>query len=182
MALTLSILIATMPSRKSLFSRLLNRLDGQIPMNGCVEVLWDDSMDYNIGIKRNKLLERAKGEWVVFIDCDDLVSKDYVKKILEATKKNPDAIGISGWMTTNGKNKRQWHISRDYEKWHTKGRVYLRTNNHISPIRRSIALQAGFPDTTFGEDIEFSNRVKPLIHSEVKIKGNLYYYLYNSKK
>lgn len=178
----LSILIATMPSRKECFARLLNRLDSQLPINGSVEILWDDSMEYNIGTKRNKLLERSSGEYVVFIDCDDLVSKDYVRKILLAAKSNPDAIGISGWMTTNGKNKRSWHISKDYGSWYTKGRVYYRTNNHISPIKRTIALQAGFPEISRGEDAVYSERVKTLIKTEVKIKGDLYYYLYNSKK
>lgn len=178
----LTILIATMPSRKEVFARLLNVLDGQLPMNGCVEILWDDSMDYNRGIKRNKLLARANGDYVVFIDDDDMVCKSYVRLILRAIESNPDAVGISGLITTNGKNPMQWHISKDYKCWHTKDKVYYRTPNHISPIRREIAQKAKFPDIHTAEDYEYSLRVLPLIKTEVKIRGNIYTYAYNSKK
>jgi len=37
-----------------------------------------------IGAKRNQLLHRAKGDYVAFVDDDDLVSSDYVNKVLSA--------------------------------------------------------------------------------------------------
>lgn len=171
-----------MPSRSRQLAALLSAIDTQTPMRGGVEVLWDDSMDYNVGVKRNKLLQRASGDYVVFIDDDDTVSRDYVSKILAATKTSPDCIGISGTITTNGQNMRRWHISKDYGSWYTKGKVYYRTPNHISPVKRSLALQAMFPETSYGEDAEYSRRILPLLKTEVKITGNLYHYKFNSKK
>jgi len=178
----LSILIATMPSRKAKLAMLLSTLDVQTPMSGSIEILWDDSMDFNVGTKRNNLLKRANGAYIVFIDDDDSISNDYVKKILKATESNPDCIGISGIITTNGKDKRQWHISKDYGSWYTKNRIYYRTPNHISPVKRELALQAMFPEISYGEDAEYSKRLLPLLNSEVKVTGNIYHYEYISGK
>lgn len=171
-----------MPSRKEVFARLLNRLDSQLPMSGSVEILWDDSMEYNIGTKRNKLLERASGDMIVFADDDDMVERDYIKKILLAAKQKPDCIGISGIITTDGKNKRQWHISKEYGSWKKKGTTYLRTPNHISPVKREIALQARFPEIASGEDYEYSMRILPYLKTEVVVKGNIYHYQFKKNK
>lgn len=181
MALKLSILIATMPVRKWKFNRLLNILDSQMPMNGCVEILWDDSMDYNIGVKRNKLLDRACGDYIVYCDDDDLVSSDYVRKILQAMEGSPDCIGISGIITTNGKNEKQWHISKEYGTWYEKDGKYLRTPNHISPVKREIAQKIRFPEISYGEDAVYSRNIHPHLHTENLVEGNIYHYKYKKK-
>lgn len=178
----LTILIATMPVRKWKFNRLLNILDAQMPDNGSVEVLWDDSMEYNIGVKRNKLLERAGGDYVVFIDDDDVVSGNYIRKILSATEGNPDCIGISGTITTNGKDEKQWHISKEYGTWYEKNNVYYRTPNHISPVKREIALKIRFPEISFGEDAVYSRNIHPHLVTENIVNGNIYKYKFNSHK
>lgn len=103
--------------------------------------------------------------------------------ILEACKSGADCIGISGIITTNGHDKRQWHISKEYGKWFTgPDGTYYRTPNHISPVKRELALQAGFPEIPFGEDAEYSRRLLPLLKTEVKIEQNIYHYKYVSKK
>jgi len=178
----LSVLIATMPKRKWKFHRLLNILESQVPMNGCVEILWDDSMDYNIGVKRNKLLERAVGDYIVFIDDDDLISSDYTRKILQAMVGNPDCIGISGVITTNGKDEKQWHISKEYGTWWEKNDVYYRTPNHISPVKREIALKIGFPEIPYGEDAVYSRNIHPQLKTENLVTGNIYTYKFKTKR
>lgn len=177
----LSILIATMPSRiRSFDSLMLNLKTQAILANQDVEILYDNSVLYNIGTKRNKLLERANGNYIVFCDDDDLVSDNYVKLILEATKSNADCIGINGIITTNGKDERKWFISKEYGCWKTEGDVYLRTPNHISPVKRELALLAMFPEISFGEDYEYSMRLLPLLTSEEKITEPLYFYRYRN--
>jgi len=183
--ITLSILIATMPSRWVKFGHMQayiceNAEDAGLL--GYIEIISDDSMDYNIGTKRNKLLQQAKGEYIVFIDDDDQISHDYVSKILQACKSGFDCIGISGIITTNGSDKRQWHISKDYGRWYTgNDGTYFRTPNHISPVKRELALQAGFPEISFGEDAEYSRRLLPLLKTETKVEGNIYHYDYWQK-
>ena len=44
---------------------------------------------------RNVALEAAEGNYIAFIDGDDVVAKDYVEQILERIKGNPDYIELS---------------------------------------------------------------------------------------
>lgn len=174
--MVLSILIATMPSRKQELRRLLENLRDQCEEFDDVEILINSRMDVNIGQKRNLLLAEAKGDYIVFVDDDDHVSENYVWCIIQACAIGNDCIGISGTITTNGLKERQWHISKAYGKWHERNNIYYRTPNHISPIRRELALAAGFPEIAHGEDFEYSKRLLPLLKSETIIKGNLYWY------
>lgn len=169
-----------MPQRAEKLANLRSMLDGQLTAK--VEVITDMSMSYNIGVKRNKLLSLASGKYIVFIDDDDHISYDYVAKILEACGTDCDCIGISGIITTNGGNEMPWHISKDFGTWFERGNVYYRTPNHISPVKRELALKAGFPETSFGEDYEYSMRLLPYLLVETKIKGILYHYKYEFKR
>lgn len=179
MEIILSILIPCIPSHLVKLAELRQILDLQLVPE--VEVITDHSISYNIGIKRNKLLALASGKYIVMVDADDLISTDYVKKILEACKSDCDCIGISGVITTNGTGERQWHISKDFQMWFERLGVYYRTPNHISPVKRELALAAGFPEVSFAEDYEYSMRLLPMLKTECKIPGILYYYRFEKK-
>jgi len=118
------------------------------------------------------------------VDDDDDVSDDYVEKIFFTILKHPyiDCIGIEGIITTDGAQQKDWIISIECKDWYEENDVYFRTPNHISPVRRELALQAGFPDVTYAEDREYSKRLLPLCKNEAKIKGCLYHYKYVSQK
>ena len=179
----LSILIATIPSRLEQLDILMTEINRQCnPFHEQIEILIDPVINYNIGMKRNKLLQKAKGDYIVFIDDDDHIMPNYIWAIMQACSIGNDCIGISGTITTNGKNPRQWHISKQYGKWFQSGTIYYRTPNHISPVKRELALQAGFPEIAFGEDAEYSRRLLPLLKTETIIKGNLYHYDYYTQK
>lgn len=176
----ISILIATMPSRAGHLFRLGGILAPQL--NDNVEVVVDCSMDYNIGSKRQIMLSIAKGDYVVYIDDDDIISDDYISKVLKACESGADCIGISGKVTTDGQNEKRWHISKDYGSWYEKDNIYYRTPNHISPVRRELALKTGFKPMDNGEDYDYSIRLLPLLKTECKVKGDLYFYAYSSRK
>lgn len=57
---------------------------------------------------RNAGIDKAKGEYISFIDADDLVSEDFVSKILEKTKDEPDVIELS-WKSLTDK---MWNITK----------------------------------------------------------------------
>lgn len=174
----LSILICGLYERAESLTRIVNLLK----LQACpeIEILGlIDARESTTGAKRNKLLAEAKGKYTVFIDDDDLVSETYVSDILEAAKSDTDAIVFKGWMTTNGKDKRNFELSKDHP-YTTKDDVYLRYPNHIVPIRATIAKQFKFPDKTYGEDYAWATAIhnSGLIKTETRIDKELYFYLF----
>ena len=182
----LSILIPTLPKRNHMLDKLLQCLIAQ-HKGGQVEIVINDDVNATTGEKRNALIRQAKGEYIVFVDDDDEVTSDYIPKILEATQYGCDAIGISGFMTTDGQNKINWRISKNYpyKSVRENGReVYLRFNNHLSPIKREIALQFLFPDVSSGEDYAWAKAIHDsnAIKTEATVEGNIYHYKFITKK
>ncbi len=180
--MTLSILICTLPNRIGYLSQLLQVLTPQRTPE--VEVLTEsDNGTMSTGRKRNILLQRSTGKYVVFIDDDDMVAPTYVKDILTAAESNPDAIVFNGTMTTDGRDERKWYISKDYG-YEAKGGAYYRYPNHIVPIRREIAMAFPFMDIRIGEDYAWATAIHNagLIKTEVKIEKELYHYQFRTNK
>ena len=199
----LSILICTLKNRVASLSELLSVLIPQCGRliekrsvkikSGSIEVIIyqfknveiltaSDNRSITTGSKRNLLTMMASGVYQVFIDDDDMVPGYYVEEILGAARSQPDCIGMNGVITTNGANEKKWFISREYGHWFTKDGIYYRTPNHISPVRRTIALQCPFPNTSSGEDSAFSEAILPLLHTEALIDKPMYYYNFMSPK
>lgn len=188
----LSILIPSLNERASTLTKLLREIEEQIFVtcsSEIVEIIVEmDNREITTGAKRNSLLKKASGEYVVFIDDDDWISMSYLRRILIALESKPDVIGFNGWMETNGQNRQLWYISKDFPYETRRGLngqiSYLRFNNHLSPIKREIAQQIGYKDITIGEDYDYAVRLKEsgLIKTEVRIEKELYHYHYNDKK
>ena len=176
----LSILICTMPERSQMFNTLKSKILNQIEKakTNEVEVLSNDQLDITTGEKRNLLLGQSKGDFIVFVDDDDDVYEYYVEEILNTINKNPniDCIGTNGIISFNGQNPKRWFISISYKNWHESGEIYYRTPNHISPIRREIAIEIGFPNQHHGEDFVYSMGVFQHLKKEATIEKPLYHY------
>lgn len=130
-----------------------------------------------IGANRNAAIADAAGEYICFIDDDDLVPDHYVKRILEAIKDKPDVVGIRGHYIL-GQNKPELFIhSLDYNEWKTVDGVHQRCPNHLNPVKREIALQVPFPEKNYREDMEYSMALLPLLKTQVMVEGIMYFYL-----
>ncbi len=173
----LSILICSLQERQEKLNRLMEVLKPQI--NDEVEVIIkSDSRQMSIGTKRNSLLNEAKGEYIAFIDDDDVVSADYVNKILSAIESKPDCCGIQGTITFQGRCPRTFIHSLEYANWFEKDNIYYRCPNHLNPVKRELALKVGFKEVNFGEDRDYSTRLFPLLKTEIMISDSIYYYYY----
>lgn len=125
-----------------------------------------DDGDETIGMKRQRLLQSADTPYVAFVDDDDLVSPDYVSRIVGAIREHdPDVIGFRLAQYDDGDLAAKTVHSVAAKTWHTEWTpgqlpLHYRTPNHLNPVRREMALSIGYDDTrNFGEDSDYSNRL-----------------------
>jgi hypothetical protein len=183
----LSICICALQSRIGMLGALRRELESQIERCNAqelVEVIINmDNKEKSTGQKRQELLEQAIGKYVASIDDDDMVSVSYMYEVLRACAMDCDVIAIEGWIETNGKNRIDWRTSKDYDNitiWEGGKKIYIRTVNHICPVRREIALQVGFPYISNAEDKAYSDGIRPLLKSEYRIDKQLYFYKFST--
>lgn len=184
----LSILIATVNGREWDFMNLVSDFKEQIKANklhGDVEIVTKkDNKEISIGSKRQLLLEEAKGDFIVFFDDDDKPYDTYLTKIMEAIKSNPDCVGMLIHMTTNNQNPKTCCHSLKYKLWmdNVDGYNYVRNVTHFNPVKRELALIAGFNDMRFGEDKDYSDRLTSLCKTEVFINEKIFHYRYKTNE
>lgn len=179
---TLTIALPTVVCRAAQFAILHKEVLRQAEGKPVEVLVACDNKEISIGKKRQNLLEQATGEWICYIDDDDWIATTYVDSILAALTKNPDCVGFLIECTTNGRNQQKAIASMRYKAWaeHRDGYAHCRSPYQKTPIRRTLALQAGFPDMRYGEDRQYSERVTPLIKTEVFINGIVYYYRFRT--
>ena len=193
--MSISILIPTLPARRDNFAMLLHHLQDQIRNNKAehrVEILFDATPQgkITIGEKRQRLIERARMDYVVFIDDDDWVSHDYIESVLHGIKSNPDCIGIVGWYYVDGTYQKPFRhsiycgVDNTGNPYFETSEEYKRCPNHLNPIKRSIANKFHFQLSNFGEDTDFAMQMynAKVLQTEWTIDRVLYFYRYQSNK
>ena len=99
----LSILILTVVGRESMLNELLNVINSQ--KKDDIEILIEnDNGKMKLGRKRNNLIDRAIGDYIVFVDDDDMVPDYYVSEILKGIESQPDCCSLEGVVTFDGIN------------------------------------------------------------------------------
>lgn len=164
----------------NLLIKLLDTLDKQMQPNIEVIVV-DDCSDIPILVEydwlrvirlnknsggaskpRNVGLDNAKGEYIGFLDSDDLVTDNYIEEILHAITRGKDIIYLS-WKST----KHNIIIDKKPPKWNCA--VWCRI------YRRSLIGNIRFrEDLVIAEDWDFNRKIKPF--SSTIIKKQVYIY------
>lgn len=176
----LSILIPSLKKREKQLNQLLDLLVKQKTSD--IEIVaMVDSGELSVGTKRQQLLEKANGRYISFVDDDDTVSQTYTSSILKSIRLEPDVVGICGIITTDGNNPKKFIHSLRYRTWSEDSAAYYRNPNHLNPVKKELALKAGFLDMNCGEDREYSKRLLPFLKSETMIDEIMYYYLFSKK-
>lgn len=186
----ISILICTLPERKHFLDRLLGILKPQIERHpDTVEILIDSTGRHmKTGTKRNLLKAIANGKYFGFVDCDDVVTDDYVDQLVAGAEKGVDVITFCGFMTTDGAQRVDWIIKlgEKYEARFDADGVqrYYRFPNHLTYMKKELVEDINFPDEMMGEDYAFALQINnaALLKTEHHISKQLYHYEFRSNK
>lgn len=138
-----------------------------------------DNKTIMLGTKRNNLIDISQGDYLVFVDDDDRLSDDYISELLQATASGSDVITFVVSVSLNGGYPKDCFYSKDYESDFNTEETYHRLPNHIMCVRRELAEQVLFKPILYGEDSDYSKRLKPLLKTEFRINKKLYFYDYN---
>lgn len=185
----LSILIPTLQNRAALLQRLMSSIEPHRDPAKIVILKLLDRGQETTGRKRQRLLEAAQTPYVAFVDDDDDLSPDYFPLVLAAMEKSPDVVGFK-LAQFDGKERSAtaWHSVdakgvKDRGWWSEEGskgqQFHYRWPNHLNPIRTEIARAVGYSDKTYGEDSDYSMRLRERFPALVEeyIPEELYLYL-----
>ena len=176
----LSVLVSSIVERQDYFlKRMLSILEPQLTPD--VElVIETDNREISIGAKQQILLGRAQGDYLCYVDEDDVIPVYYISEILKAIQSQPDCVGINEIYTHNGKNPKPFYHSLKYDHYFEKDNVYYRPPTHMNPVKRTLAIQSHFEDA-YGGDNEYTMTLLPLLKTEIVIDKCMYYYLATSR-
>lgn len=194
MTYKLSILIPTLPTRRKWYKSIASQVSTQLNALTTRDKInyWElvelvdpnEQVDITIGAKRNEMMSRATGEYLVFVDDDDRIADNYIELVMAGIATNPDCCSLNGIITTDGKDPKPFKHSIDYKEMYEQDGVYYRPPNHLNTVRSSIAKQMVFPDWQRSEDSNycFQLRDSGLLKVEYKIPETLYFYDYITDK
>ena len=163
--------------------KLLEQLQKQVTDEVEIIVVDDGCNEYNLPIDlkygyiihleknsgtastpRNIGIELAKGKYITFIDSDDMVSDNYISKILKAIETEPDIVFLSWKCSEN-----TIIMNTQPPKWNCA--VWCRV------YKRDIIGNIRFDETMkIAEDWKFNQEIK--WKTKVCIKDIVYYYTY----
>lgn len=187
----LSILITTITERvDSHFPRLVTALMKQIGDRKDIEILgFLDNRRRTVGVKRQDLLEMAKGEYLVYFDDDDTPADDYIDSIMAILDGQPsaqvDSVVFKVRYKHLGTGKQ---LLCEYDK-DFKGRaigkdgIWRGPSCHIHVTRSDVAKSVRWlerpPGKQWNIDAIWSDAVAAKLQHQVKIDKVLYFYNFN---
>lgn len=174
-----TILIATLGQRAERLQRLLQKLLPQVDdYEGQIDVLayWNN-FERPLSEIRQALVEESTGEYINFIDDDDLVADDYCARVMAAIETSPDYVGWQQQLYFNGEKTKPTYHSLRYSEWSDDADGYYRNVSHLNPIRREIAQKVSFlVPQGVPEDFTWAKRVAPLVETEAYVDSVMYHY------
>lgn len=169
-----TIAIISVTERRQDLTRIKGILDYQIGDKDDIEVLVDLGTG-DVGKKRQRCLEEANGEYICFVDDDDLVAHDYIESIYPLLDGKVDYIGFQLQHYQDGEKSKPTYHSLEYEKWSEDDNGFYRNVSHLNPIRRELALQGRF-EGAYAEDKTWAEQVHP--KTQHYIDRPMYFYFF----
>lgn len=182
-----AILIPTLPDRKHLLDRVMAQLNQQRAGHNCIIIINEDNYERTTGVKRNELIEAAlerKATHVAFVDDDDLVGPNYVKRNMEGVNGDFDCCELWGQYYENGRQFNPFHHSLIHKRWYQDDKFYYRMPNHLNCVKLDLIKDIRYEDITVGEDGRWSEAVRDagVLKTEYPVKEIIYYYFQGKSK
>jgi hypothetical protein len=155
-----SVLIPTIQGREDSYARLVSSIQEKVSRL-YPELRYDINMDYDnrqvsVGVKRDRLLQAAKGKYMSFIDDDDEITDAYIEDLRATIEGNHHVMRLRGkidWTTFTHS------IDNKLTDPMVKDNVFVRPPNHLNPMMTDMAKFTRFKDATRGEDLEWTIRL-----------------------
>ena len=179
-----SILTPSVPERiDSHLKPLLEKIEKQIGDKKVEHVILLDNKKRSIGMKREALVEIAKGKYMAFVDDDDDISDDYVSSILEAIKTNPDVVTFKQKCLVNDNHPSiiNFSLKNKVNQEYYLGGVIDRKPFHVCAWKSSIGKKYKFTDKNYSEDWFWAEQLVKEAKTEIHIDKVLHTYVYNDK-
>ena len=180
-----SILIPTMPGREKGLAELvatirekLARLVPQLRYEFCLAF---DNREQSIGMKRQRLLDMAKGKYLSFIDDDDAITDEYIEDLWQMIQGGYHTMRLRGQMS-------QYSFVHSTEVTLTTPMatneevpVFQRPPNHLNPMLADVAKLVPFKDAVHGEDLDWTLALykTKFIETEYRSAPTRIHYIYN---
>lgn len=194
MITVLSILMPTIPERETMFNSLMGEvwlqraaLNQCHPTLGDVEIKVDNSKSFldgglSIGKKREKLVKRATGKYLCFLDDDEDIAPNYVETLVRLCQKHYDIITFRSFI----KNDFYWglvdmSLKNPTNEEATPEKIIKRPPWHICPVLSKYAKMYDFEDINYGEDWKWFEKVLKHCQSEAHTDQILHSYQHSSK-
>jgi quinol monooxygenase YgiN len=181
----LTIAFPTTQEREKQFKEFVFALERQIAelelVNGEVEIIYDKTgKEMPVGKKRDLLYKRAKGLYTFMPDDDDSVATDFIKRVIEGIRTNPDCITYFEHVDIDGNISKSNH-SILYSGWHDnptwpEGFKYARTPYFKDVIKTEVAQMVQVPELRWNEDEQWANALHPHLKNEFHIDEYMYFY------
>lgn len=187
MGYKLSILIPTLEKRAQDFNLLKSHLLQQKSKlkPGVIEIIeLKNTGEKSIGFYRNVLMNKARGEYIAFVDDDDWLDDHYIDCLLMGIQTGADCCSLVGKYYSDGKYDRQFYHSLKYDTWYDDAFGYYRYPNHLNCIKKALIQDIPFAEISHGEDSDWSMKVHQLgrLKTEAEIPAPIYIYRHISVK
>lgn len=145
-----------------------------------------DQENQGVSHARNNGIQNANGNYITFIDSDDIIANDYISKILSAIQTSPDIIQFNAYCFFESAPEKNYHLSQPSLSFglHKMNDEVLQNifneNNWFSWLRvykRELLLNNPFPTyMTHFEDAFIVSKIITEIKNVFIIKDSIYNY------
>ena len=175
--------IVSVPARRTLLARLLDVLEPQLTGYDDVELLvLEDNRKRELGPKLQAIVDIAQGEYLSFLDDDDLISDSYIESLYPMLD-GVDAVGFTAQVSIEDSPFKDVTYCKDYG-WEETQTAFLRPHQHLSPIKTRIVRQIPWADKGhYGCDYRWSKAMRNsgLIQTENRVEDKALYFYFASQ-